>query len=47
MRKHRMFVLGASLLVMALFAAACSDSGGGDTAGSATDTASRRPPRAS
>ncbi len=40
MRKHRMFVLGASLLALALFASACSDSGGGDTAGSATGTES-------
>jgi hypothetical protein len=33
MRKHRMFVLGAGLLALALFASACSDSGGDDTGG--------------
>ena len=31
MRKHRMFVLGASLLALSLFAAACGDSGGDGT----------------
>jgi osmoprotectant transport system substrate-binding protein len=36
MRKHRMFVLGAGLLALALFASACSDSGGDDTGGSAS-----------
>ena len=28
MRKHRMFVLGASLLALALVESACGDSGG-------------------
>jgi osmoprotectant transport system substrate-binding protein len=37
MRKHRMFVLGASVLALALFASACSDSGG-DGAGDGSDT---------
>ena len=36
MRKHRMFVLGAGLLALALFASACSDSGGDDTGGDAS-----------
>jgi osmoprotectant transport system substrate-binding protein len=39
MRKHRMFVLGASLLALALFASACS-SGGDDTGGSASASTS-------
>ena len=43
MRKHRMFVLGAGLLALSLFAAACGDSGGDDTGGGATDTASAEP----
>ena len=44
MRKHRMFVLGAGLLAMSLFAAACSDSGGDDTSGgSATGSTSSEP----
>jgi osmoprotectant transport system substrate-binding protein len=44
MRKHRTFVLGASLLALALVASACGDSGGdgtGDT--SPTETASAEP----
>jgi osmoprotectant transport system substrate-binding protein len=40
MRKHRMFVLGASLLALALLASACSDSGGDDTGGSASASTS-------
>ncbi len=41
MRKHRMFVLGAGVLALTLFASACSDSGGDDTSsGSATGSAS-------
>lgn len=43
MRKHRMFVLGAGLLALSLFAAACGDSGGDDTGDGATDTASAEP----
>jgi osmoprotectant transport system substrate-binding protein len=43
MRKHRMFVLGAGLLALSLVAAACGDSGGDDTGGGATDTASAEP----
>jgi osmoprotectant transport system substrate-binding protein len=39
MRKHRMFVLGASLLALALFASACS-SGGDDSGGSASASTS-------
>jgi osmoprotectant transport system substrate-binding protein len=42
MRKHRMFVLGASLLALALFASACSDSGGDDT-GDTSPTTSAEP----
>src|SRR5512134_427251 len=38
MRKHRMLVLGAGLLALALLASSCGDSGGGDTGGGATDT---------
>jgi osmoprotectant transport system substrate-binding protein len=43
MRKHRMFVLGAGLLALSLFAAACGDSGGDDAGDGATDTASAEP----
>ena len=44
MRKHRMFVLGAGLLALSLFAAACSDSGGDDdTGGSASASESSAP----
>jgi osmoprotectant transport system substrate-binding protein len=44
MRKHRMFVLGAGLLALSLFAAACSDSGGdGDTGGSTSASESSAP----
>ncbi len=43
MRNRRMYVLGASLLALALFASACSDSGGDDTGGEATDTVSAAP----
>lgn len=39
MRKHRMFVLGAGLLALALFASACSDSGGDDTGGDSSPSA--------
>jgi osmoprotectant transport system substrate-binding protein len=38
-----MFVLGAGLLALSLFAAACGDSGGDDTGDGATDTASAEP----
>ena len=44
MRKHRMFVLGAGLLALSLFAAACNDSGGDDdTGGSASASESSAP----
>jgi osmoprotectant transport system substrate-binding protein len=43
MRKHRMFVLGASLLALALFASACSDSGGDDTGDTSSATTSAEP----
>jgi osmoprotectant transport system substrate-binding protein len=44
MRNHRMFVLGAGLLAMSLFATACSDSGGDDdTGGSGSASASSEP----
>lgn len=44
MRKHRMFVLGAGLLALSLFAAACGGSGGDDEPGNgATDAASAEP----
>jgi len=45
MRNHRMFVLGAGLLALSLFAAACGDSGGDDPGegGAATDAASSEP----
>lgn len=43
MRKHRMFVLGAGLLALSLFAAACGDSGGDGAGDGATDTASAEP----
>ncbi len=44
MRNHRMYVLGASLLALTLFASACSDSGGDGTEGDgATDTTSAAP----
>jgi osmoprotectant transport system substrate-binding protein len=43
MRKHRRFVLGAGLLALSLIAAACGDSGGDDTGGGATETASAEP----
>ncbi|MDH4111611.1 MAG: ABC transporter substrate-binding protein [Actinomycetota bacterium] len=39
MRNHRMFVLGAGLLALSLFAAACGDSGGDDTGGGASASA--------
>jgi osmoprotectant transport system substrate-binding protein len=45
MRKHRMFVLGASLLALAVFASACSDSGGdgtGDNGDTATSAAASK-----
>ncbi len=45
MRNHRMFVLGAGLLALSLFAAACGDSGGDDPGegDAATDAASSEP----
>ena len=44
MRKHRMFVLGAGLLALSLFAAACGDSGGDDDSGNGvTDAPSTEP----
>ena len=45
MRKHRMFVLGAGLLALSLFAAACNDSGGDDdnTGGSSSASESSEP----
>lgn len=43
MRKHRMIVLGAGLLALSVFAAACGDSGGDDPSDGATDTASAEP----
>jgi osmoprotectant transport system substrate-binding protein len=42
MRNHRMLVLGASLLSLALFASACSDSGGDDTGGATSATAASK-----
>ncbi|MEX1262469.1 MAG: ABC transporter substrate-binding protein [Actinomycetota bacterium] len=43
MRKHRMIVLGAGLLALSLFAAACGDSGGDDPSDGATEPASAEP----
>ena len=43
MRKHRMIVLGAGLLALSLFAAACGDSGGDETGDGATDAPSAEP----
>ncbi|MDP9300801.1 MAG: ABC transporter substrate-binding protein [Actinomycetota bacterium] len=38
MRKHRTFVLGASLLALAMFAGACSSGGGDNTSGGSTNS---------
>lgn len=43
MRKHRMIVLGAGLLALSLFAAACGDSGGDDPSDGATEPAGAEP----
>ena len=43
MRNHRMFVLGAGLLALTLFASACSDSGGDDDTGGATTAPEPKP----